>query len=262
MKILIAVSVLIAVLSGCAKKDFTIGKGAPGDEIQKCLKLSEKKRFEEAIECLEVFKSRFPQTTYSTEAELAIADNHFRQKEYLLAADAYLLFIKMHPTNPKADYAYFRLGLSYLKESPEAIDRDQQYLDEAIQYLSLTVKSFPGSQYNEAAKAGLFDARTRVAERTFYIGNFYYRTGEYKAAIPRFIDVVNDFPETKVVPKTLYKLVVSAGRLQMIDDAKIFFSRLELNFPDNEWTKRAEEEMEGFVKKYGQGKTGESGEAK
>lgn len=248
-----AALILCVALSGCGKEDYKIGHGNPKDEIQKCMKLSEKKKFEEAIECLEIFKSRFPQSEFSREAELSIADNYFDKKEYLLAADAYQLFIKLHPLSPKVDYAYYRMGLSYLKETPKAIDRDQQYLDEAILHLTTTVKSFPDSPYHEAAVESLKDARFRVAARNYYIGRFYYRTGQYMAAIPRFLDVVNNYPETDLVPKSLYKMVISAGKLQKIDEAKLFYSKLSMEYPDNEWTKRAEPKIMKYVKKYGKG---------
>ena len=241
----------VASLTNCGKEGFTIGRGTPDHEIQKCMRLSEKKRFEEAIECLEIFKSRYPQTVHSREAELAIADNYFNNKEYLLAAETYHTFIKLHPGSPRSDYAYYRVGLSYLKESPKAIDRDQQYLDEAIYYLRIAVGSFPDSPYHEAAVHDLKDARNRVARRNYYIGNFYYRSGEYKSAVPRFIDVVNIYPDTDVAPKALYKLVIAAGKLKKLDQAKLFYSKLSVDYPDSEWTKKAEPKLESIIKKYG-----------
>lgn len=244
---LLCIATLFSI--ACSKKQIEIGRNNPDKELQKCMKLSEKKQFEEAVECLEIFKSRFPRTEYSRMAEIAIADNYFQNKEYLLAADAYNLFIRLHPTSPKSDYAYYRLGLSYLKETPKAIDRDQQYLDEAVQYLRLTLMSFPNSPYKEAATEALKDARNRVAARIYYIGNFYYRTGEYRAAIPRFLDIVNDYSETDVVPITLYKLVLSTSKINRIDDAKLFFSKLNIEYPTSEWTKKSEKKLNKYIKK-------------
>lgn len=246
----IACLILYTVSSGCAKNGVKISRGEPGDEVQKCLKLSEQKKFQEAIECFEIFKSRFPKTPYSIEAELAIADNYFNKKEFLLAADSYLAFTKMHPISPKTDYAYYRLGLSYLKESPKAIDKDQQYLDDAVYYLRIAATSFPNSPYREAAQASLKDALGRLAKRNYYIGRFYFRTGEYIASIPRFIDVVQNYPEAEIVPKALYKLVVANGKLRRIRDAKLFYSKLAVEYPDNEWTKKAEGKLSAYVRKY------------
>lgn len=250
-KALLAAFAILVVASACSRQKVSIGKDAPQVEIQKCMELSEKKKFEEAIECLEIFKSRFAQTEYGRTAELAIADNYFNNKEYLLAADTYNVFTKLHPTSPKLDYAYYRLGLSYLEETPKSIDRDQQYIGEAIYYLRTAVVSFPKSEYHEAAVEALKDARSRVARRIYYIGNFYYKTGEYMAAVPRFIDLVNKYPESNLVPKTLYKLVVAAGELKKVNESKMFFSKLSLDYPDSEWTKKAEPKLAKYIKEYG-----------
>jgi outer membrane protein assembly factor BamD len=245
-----ALITLSLLATGCGKNEWKIGKGDPQFELQKCLKLSGEKRFEEAVECLEIFRSRFPQSAYANEAEVAIGDNYFNNKEYLLAADSYLMFVKMHPTHPKVAYAYYRLGLSYLKESPKAFDRDQQYLDKAISYLRVAVSSFPDSEYHEAAVTALKEARLKVAKRTYYIGNFYYKSGQYLAAMPRFFDVINDYPETEMVPKTLYKMVVASGKLNNLNDAKLFYSKLSMQYPDSKWTPRAEKKLSKYVKKY------------
>lgn len=240
-----------ALTTSCAKEPINIGKGAPQDEIQKCMKLSDKKRFEEAVECLEIFKSKFPQGEYSTKAELAIGDNHFNRKEYLLAAQTYETFIKMHPNSADSEYAYYRTGLSYLKESPKSIDRDQQYLEKAINFLRVAAEGFTKGSYHEAAVTSLADARSRVAKREFYIGRFYYKTGQFVASIPRFITVANDYPDTVLAPEALYKLVNASGKLRMVDDSKLYYSKLMTEYPNSEWTKKAESKVKHYVEKYG-----------
>jgi hypothetical protein len=59
--LLLLLPALVAISGACTKKSFKFS-GDETDEqaIQKCMKLSEKKRFQEAVECLEIFKSRFP----------------------------------------------------------------------------------------------------------------------------------------------------------------------------------------------------------
>ena len=108
--ILLAIGI-VAMLCGCGKERKVYSKGDPDADLQQCIKYSEKKQFEEAIECLEVFKSRFPGSEHGQTAELRIGDAYFRKKDYLLAADSYVTFTKLHPNHPQADYAYYRLGV-------------------------------------------------------------------------------------------------------------------------------------------------------
>lgn len=234
---------LLFAVAGCNKERVKIGQGDPEAEMQKCVKLSEKKKFEEAIECLEVYKSRYPNSEHGQGAELRIGDAYFRKKEYLLAADSYQTFIKLHPGHPQVDYAFYRLGLSYLYESPKAIDRDQEYMSDAIKYLQAVVSNFPSSPYHELATKDLNDAKLRVAKRHFYIGNFYYRTGEYIAAIPRFMEIVNNYPDCGLMPESLYRITVACIKLRNIDAAKEAYNILLTKFPSNEFTKKAESKL-------------------
>src|SRR3989338_4850188 len=106
-------------------------------ELNYCLQMAQKKKYEETVNCLEAFKSRHPSSPGAQEADLIIADNYFRKKDYLLAAETYQDFIKNNPYHSKADYAYYKSGISYLKNTPKAVGRDQQYLDLAVKNFEL-----------------------------------------------------------------------------------------------------------------------------
>lgn len=239
---------LIAYVAGCAKEDYTIGREDPELEIQKCIQFSEKQAYEEAIECLEIFKSRFPQTALGQEAELKIADTYFRQGEFLLAAESYQSFISLHPSHPKVDYALYRKGLSYFENSPKAIDRDQQYLDKAVGELETFLRLFPNSPYFSTGEKALQNARDRLAERIYYIGRFYYRTKEYKAAIPRLEELVRLYPSSPKTPRALYLLTRSQLAVGENELARVAVSILMETFPKDDWTKKAQD---SYFKKLG-----------
>lgn len=228
---------------GCAKERFSIGRGAPAQEIEQCITLSEKKRFEDAIQCLEIFKSRFAGSAEAQEAELKIADNYYGRKEYLLAAETYGAFLKLYPLHPKADYAHYRIGLAYFMESPKSIDRDQGYLDDALASFDTVLSRYPQGSYAEAAKHQRTVVRGRIGRRHFYIGNFYYRTGEYKAAIPRLLEVLVNYPEVGQLEEIAYKTVAANTRLGRVEDAKAVYTKMVEAFPTSAWTKRAERRL-------------------
>lgn len=236
------------LLYGCGKQGVTIGRDKPEVEIKKCTKLMDDKDFEQAIQCLEMFKARFANTAIAQEAELSIGDTYFNKKDYLLAAESYLAFTKLYPTHPKNDYAHYMAGKSYLRESPKAIDRDQEYLEKAIDELSLMVRRYPNSTYFDLAMKDLNEALNRIARRYFYIGHFYYRTGEYIACLPRFQSVEEDFPQSGLADHALYMMTVANLKLGRLDDAKEAFSKLSVNYPTSEWAKKAEKKMRHATK--------------
>lgn len=250
MKRIIILGIVLGLgLTACAKKDIVIGNAGPDVEIKKCIKLSQGKDYEDAIQCLEMFKARYPQSREGQEAELMIGDAYFDKKDYLLAAESYAAFIKLHPFSPRLDYAYYRRGLSLFKESPKSIDRDQQYLGEAIQNLKVAVQRFPNSTYRALALKYYKEARLRVAKRNLYIGRFYFRTGQYKAAISRLEEVATQYRDSGLAPKALYLATVSNLELDQFAEARRTFSMLSVDYPSDRWTKRAENKMKSAAKK-------------
>lgn len=236
---ILAISLISVFLVNCGKKEIVIGRTNPELEIKKCIHLSEKKKYEETIQCLEMFKARFPKSPQGTEAELRIGNTYFQKKDYLLAADAYESFVQMHPYHEKADYAYYKMGICYFKETPRSIARDQEYLDDAIYNFEYLLTNFPNSTYKELGQQKLNEARLKFAKRHYYVGRFYFRTGEYKAAGPRFEEVITNYPETNLIEKSLYKLVLSNLKLSNVDKAKFYYSKMLDGFADKKYTKKA-----------------------
>lgn len=243
------VLLVAAVLSGCGKSNISISGNDAEGEFKQCLRIASKGSHEDAIQCMEMYKARYPQTAFGQEAELKIGDIQFAKKEYLLAAESYRAFLRLYPTHPKADYAHYRAGVSYYKESPKAIDRDQNYLDEAIDELRTVLRRYPNSSYADLSRATLHFALLRVAKRQYYIGRFYYRTGEYIAAVPRFKEVIDNFPDSGLADKALYMAIKAELGLGKLDDARSFYSTLATKYPQSKYTKRAERKMLSAAKK-------------
>jgi len=249
IKLTIALLTLSLISASCAKNMPIVNGDEPNAQFKACMQLSAKGKFEDAVQCLEMFKARYPQTRLGREAELRIGDAYFSKKEYLLAAESYSAFIRLHPNSNKSDYAYYRMGLSYYKESPKSIDRDQEYLEKAIKKLKIAVKYYPNSPYYGLAHATLNVARKKVARRNFYIGNFYFKTGEYIACISRFWTVVNDYGDLGMADRALYKIIIASLKLGKLSDAKEAFGVLSSNYPNSKYAKRAEKKLLHAAKK-------------
>ena len=243
-RIFIACLVLssLALLS-CGKQKLSVGRGDPTGEFNECMRLSTKGNFEDSIQCFEMFKARYPQTAEGQEAELKIGDAQYQKKEYLLAAESYMAFLRLYPTHPKADYAHYRAGVSYFRESPKQIDRDQGYLAEAIEQLRTVLRRYPMSSYTDLSRATLQLAIQRIAKRQFYIGKFYYHSGEYIAAIPRFREVADNYPESGLADLSLLRIVEANIELGQLADAKVAFSDLSTKYPSSKYTKQAESKL-------------------
>lgn len=202
-------SASLLLTSSCGGQRPYGGEGDAVTALQTCNELFDKKNYEDAAGCYESVQSRYGGTAEGEAAELRRADVYFNQKEYLLAAESYRAFIKLHPTHHRLPYVYYKAGMAYLKESPKAIDRDQQYLDEAIGYFDVGLQYFPGSPYEERTREGRDEALRRLGERHLYIAKYYYKQDEFRSAIARFITVVDDYRGLKIDEEALYLLAKS-----------------------------------------------------
>jgi len=230
---LLVIPVFLA-FAGCSHKPFLSNATDSNAALEECHKLSENNNYEKANECLEVLKSRFAGSSSAAYADVDIGDNYFRKGDYLLAAETYIAFSKLHPSDEKVGYAYYKTGVCYLRENPKPIDRDQKYLETAIQYFELAMPRVP-ADLKDAVREQWAEARMRIARRHFYIGRFYYRTGEYLAAIPRFQEVVTNYSGLGLDEKSLYLMGDSYLRVGQKERALEILSVFEQHFPQSKY---------------------------
>lgn len=238
---------LICLLgASCAKQEVALGSGPPEQAFKNCMNLLDKNKYEDSVQCLEMFKAKFPDSPESELAELKIGDAYFRQKDYLLAAESYEAFIKIHPYHEKTGYAHYRAGSAYAKEAPKAIDRDQSYLENAMAHLR-QASVIPGP-YQELAQREKDAVEAKFLRREFYIGRFYYRKKEYLACRPRLALVVEKWPKGELAGKSLYYLVMASIALEDLESAKHAFTLLEENFRGTKWHEKAQRKLLAAVK--------------
>lgn len=242
--LLLPLVLTLAFSVSCSSKKRVLHESPGVDaEISHCLELSTKKKYEEAIDCLEAFKSRYPSDTKAAEADLIIGDSYFRKKDYLLAAETYQQFLRQYPGHPKADYAYYRSGLSYIKASPKSISRDQQNLDYAVQNLQTLVQYFPSSAYFDLGKEKLKETRTKQAEKNYQIGMFYYKQKEYGSSVPRFVTIVTQYPDLGYDEKSFYYLIDALVKINQLDEARKALGYFEQRYPSSHLYKSASKKV-------------------
>ncbi len=234
---IILVLFLALSYAGCSKKSYKLtGQESDEQAMEKCLKLSQKKKFQEAIECLEIFRSRFPDSTHALDAELAIADNYFKNKEWLLAAESYVLYARLHPNSDKLDYAYYRAGLAHEKLLPKKIDRDMSSMEKAEDSFTEVFRRFPDSPYSKLAQAKYDEIRSRGAQKNMYVGKFYFKYGEYRAAVPRFLAILQDYPGLGFDEEALFRLAISYKKLGDQEKARAAAELMQEKFPESKKT--------------------------
>lgn len=158
--------------------------------------------YEIAINKLGEFKSRFPYSHYAAEAELLIANSNYELKRYAEAIESYSQFVKLHPQHSQVDFAHFRIGESYWAESPETIDREQDYTAKAIEKWQELLKVYPDSQYSARARELIQTGEERIAKSYEFISTYYCKQEIWHACAYRSLKLIESYPQFKELVKS------------------------------------------------------------
>lgn len=186
--------------SGCAWWKKKEPDPTPQVLYEKAMKYFNKKKYENAAEAFKKVKEEFPLSDYTLVAELRTADSYFFNKNYAEAIVLYEEFKKLHPMHPEVSYTIYQLGMCHYQQM-HTLDRDQTETEKAIEQFRYLIENFPQSTHIIGARTRMQECRKQLADHEFYIGNFYFRTKRYKAALGRFQFILQKYPESGLEAK-------------------------------------------------------------
>ncbi|NJM10324.1 MAG: outer membrane protein assembly factor BamD [Bdellovibrionaceae bacterium] len=227
---------------GCSSSS-EIDTATPEGAYKLAEKYEKDERFEEAIAQYSQVKNKHPYSKLATEAELRIAEIHFKREEYIESQNAYQVFKDLHPSYPKIDYVTFRLGLSFYNQLPSTIDRDLAVAERAILYFDEVTQSFPNSAYVKEAQDHKIKALKMLAEKEYYIGNFYFIRDHFESALGRFEELLERYPNLGLDAKALYGAAISAHKIKDMAKTKTYYQKLTTRFKGSEEAEKARREI-------------------
>lgn len=190
----------------------------------------------------------YPQSQYRPDAKLAVGDTYIGEdtaESLVLAANEYREFLTFYPTNPRADFAQYRLGVAYA-EQMLAPDRDQSATRDVIKELQLFVDRYPNSSLMPEARKLMRDAKDRLSEASFLVGRHYYRVRWYPGAIDRFREILKNDPEYTRRDAVYYYLAESLRadtKPESRAEALAYYERLLKEFEKSEYLDDAQKRI-------------------
>lgn len=194
----------------------------------------QKSRYGKAVELWKQVRETFPDQELDTKAEIGIANAYFLDQEYIEAATAYEDFRRLHPTHELAQFALYRQGLASYNLI-ESIDTDQTPVKNALALFEEFIRKYPASEYVAKVEEKIADCRGKMADYEIYVGRFYYRTDNYKAAAGRLELALTNFPDYTGHDKTLIYLARSYKELKDADKMRTTLARLVREYPDSRY---------------------------
>ena len=195
-----------------------------------------------AIEFYEKLQTRYPFGPYAAQAQLELAYCYYKSEEPGSAIAAIDRFLKLNPTHPHTDYAYYLRGLVSFNWgkglTDRFVNRDPSQRDpgaslQSFQDFSELIKRFPESKYVDDARQRMRHLRNILAQHEVNVANFYMRRGAFVAAANRARNVVENFQQTPAMPEALVLLAKSYKVLELEDLSNDTLRVLELNYPNH-----------------------------
>ena len=195
-----------------------------------------------AIEHYERLQTRYPFGPYAAQAQLELAYCYYKSEDPGSALASIDRFIKLNPTHPHMDYAYYLRGLINFNIgrglTARLVSRDPSQRDpgaalRSFKDFSGVIQEFPESRYVEDAGLRMRYLRNILAQHEVNVANFYMRRGAFVAAANRARNVVENFQQTPAMPEALVLLAKSYKVLEMEELSNDALRVLQLNYPNH-----------------------------
>ncbi len=136
----------------------------------------------------------------SVQAQLAIAELHFKKKDFEAARYAYEEFAALHPRHKDLDLVVYRMGLSIYKRASKFAGRDQTATRSAVNVWTGFDSRFPKSDYLPEVTKLLGRARDRLANKELWVARFYARKESWGAVRGRSTYMLRRYPDASNAP--------------------------------------------------------------
>jgi outer membrane protein assembly factor BamD len=258
----IAVAVALVAAAGCGMKTrgaVPAGTTEPDKFLfDKGTEALTNKKWLTAREFFKQVVETYTASPFRPDAKLGVGDTYLGEgtsEALVLGINEFREFLSFYPTNARADYAQYKLGLAHFRQM-RGPQRDQSETREAIRELQLFVDRYPSSSLMPEVRAKLRDAKDRLSEANFMVGYFYFRQRWYRGSIQRFKQILDEDAAYTHRDAVYFYLAESLVKDTRAAEALPYFERLVNEFEQSEHLAEAQKRIAELKATLAQNKTG------
>ena len=214
-----------------------------------------KRKYDVARLSLQTLINTYPDSEFVARAKLGIGDSWYAEGGSAAMAQAeneYKDFITFFPNMPEAAEAQLKVADIHFRQMEKA-DRDYTHAKRAEDEYRQVLLQYPDSKLAETARMKLLEVQEILAEREYRIGRFYYLRGSWAAAIARLKSMTDTYPlysqsddalfmlgqaeeqEIDLIRKIPEKAINDVARAKLIkqytDEANAAYSKIVTRYP-------------------------------
>jgi len=213
-------------LFNCSSKVVNKNKEPIDKILSKTKKLFYKEKFYKVITYLEPRINRYNGEKKLDSLMYFLGIAYLEEKEYEKAENEFRKITQIFRESPLRPYAQYYLAQVYMRRLPDP-QRDQTITKMALRELMFFTELYPDHPLISLVKEDIRICRNNLAQKAYLNGYFYYKTKEYSAAKIYFLDVINEYFDTKWVDNATAKLVLCYIYLDDIDNARKYYELLK-----------------------------------
>lgn len=241
---LLMVVLMAGLLAACATSvsPSDAYKGESAAQIyQRGKEAMEERNYSEAIKRFEALEVQYPYGEETEQGQFYLIYAYYMKEDYALSASAADRFIRLHPTNPNVDYAYYMRGvanyyqnLGFLERffAVDLAKRDLAQIKKSyVDFTELTAR-FPTSRYAPAAHQYQIYLRNVLADHGLHVAEYYYERKAYVAAANRASEVVANYEGAPAVVDSLVVMAKAYHQLKLTKLEQDTLLVLRYNYPN------------------------------
>ena len=176
--------------------------------FDRAMDLMKKNKWDQARLVLQTLINTYPDSEYIARAKLAVGDSWYAEgtsTALTQAENEYADFRTFFPNMVEASEAQMKIANIHYRQMEKA-DRDFTHAKRAEEEYRYMLTQYPDSPLVPEAKAKLREVQEVLAEREFLIGRFYFMRESWMAAAARLQTVVDTYPLFSGADEALYML--------------------------------------------------------
>ena len=178
----------------------------------------------------------YTSSPYRPDSKIGVGDTYLGEntpESLVYAINEFREFLSYYPTNPRADYAQYKLGMAHFQQM-RAPQRDQTETRNAIAEFETFVQRYPDSDLIGEVREKLRESKDRLSDSSYLVGFFYYRIRWYPGAIDRLQAVIKDDPGYTRRDAAYFYLGESLVKNNRQAEALPYYERLVAEFEQSE----------------------------
>ena len=203
----------------------------------------------EALDRLQQFVERYPDSQLRPDALYRIGDIHFQEQRYDAAREAFNRLLEEYPDNTRSSEAQYAIGDTYYNAGQ---------MEQAVEAYRTVLETYPESSSADEAASSLFFALNAAGQQDradeliasisenapnanlgdrlrYQRARAAYQRGESKRALKLFQTFVRTSSASSLVPDAYYYLGLLYADLEQYTEAKNYLQQLTEQYPESEF---------------------------